>query len=168
MPSRRCTPLLALTLLGLAGCRDIDRFDTSSDGAYCGKIIESTFTRRGFDDLPALRLTLDIAQITVAPGTLTSNDVNGDCTPLAQFEQAPLMVTPELFADPLSLLEFGASRDYNFIAWVDSTCRGRTLAVVSLMHDENVEVRLLRPGSVDRPDSNEFGVFQLTRDCTSF
>jgi hypothetical protein len=78
------------------------------------------------------------------------------------------VVTTELFADPLSLLEFGAAREYNFLSWVDSPCLGRALAVVSLMHDDSVEVRLLRPGTVDEPDSTEFGVFQLTRDCSAF
>jgi hypothetical protein len=168
MPAHTRRALAASALVLLAGCRDLDRFDTGPDGAYCGGIVQSPFTRKGFDELPALRLTLDVNQLTVAPGTMTSNDVAGPCTPLAQFDQAPLIVTQELYADPLSLLEFGAAREYNFIAWVDSTCLGRTLAVVSLMHDDSIEVRLLRPGAPDRPDSSEFGVFQLTRDCTSF
>jgi hypothetical protein len=164
-------PFAFTALLVLGGCRDLDRFDTGTDGAYCGTIVESDFTRKGFDTLPMLRLTLDIDQLTVAPGTLSSNDPTGLCSPLAQFEQAPLLVTSELYADPLSLLEFGTSREYNFISWVDSTCLGRTMAIVSLMHDDNVEVRLLRPGSpasTSGPDSNEFGVWQLQRDCTTF
>jgi hypothetical protein len=155
-------------LLATSGCRDLDRFDTGDDGGYCGGIVQSAFTRKGFDSLPTLRLTLDVDQLTVAPGSLSSNDVNGPCSPLPQFDQAPLQVTQELFADPLSLLEFGPAREYNFIAWVDSTCQGRTLAVVSLMTDDNVEVRLLRPGTLARADSNEFGVFQLQKDCSTF
>jgi hypothetical protein len=155
-------------LAASSACRDLDRFDTSADGAYCGGIVQSAFTRKGFDSLPTLRLTLDVNQLTVAPGSLSSNDVNGPCSPLPQFDQAPLQVTQELYADPLSLLEFGAAREYNFLSWVDSTCRGRSLAIISLMSDDNIEVRLLRPGTLDLPDSNEFGVFQLQRDCSAF
>jgi len=161
-------PLL-LALLALVACKDLDRFDSSDGGAYCGDIVSSDFTRKGFDTLPHLRLTLDIDQLTTAPGTLSSDDAaTGPCAPEPQFADAPLVVTTELFADPLSLLEFGASREHNFIAWVDSTCRGRALAVVSLMHDGSVEVRLLRPGAVTEPDSTEFGVFQLQRETCTF
>lgn len=166
--SLRCITGALAALLAASACRDLDNFDTGPDGAYCGDIVQSAFTRKGFDSLPSLRLTLDANQLTVAPGTLSSNDVNGPCSPSPQFDQAPLQVTQELFADPLSLLEFGAAREYNFIAWVDSTCQGRTLAVVSLMTDHNVEVRLLRPGTLAEPNSNEFGVFQLQRDCSTF
>ena len=31
-----------------AGCRDLERFDTGASGAYCGRIIDSDFTRAGF------------------------------------------------------------------------------------------------------------------------
>lgn len=168
MPQLRTLGGALLALAATSACRDLDRFDTGPDGAYCGAIVQSAFTRKGFGSLPTLRLTLDVDQLTVAPGTLSSNDVTGPCSPLPQFEQAPLQVTQELYADPLSLLEFGAAREYNFLTWVDSTCQGRTLAVVSLMSDDNVEVRLLRPGTPDNPDSNEFGVFQLQRDCSTF
>jgi hypothetical protein len=168
MPLLRTLSSALAALVATSACRDLDRFDTSVDGAYCGGIVQSAFTRKGFDSLPTLRLTLDVNQLTVAPGSLSSNDVNGLCSPLPQFDEAPLQVTQELYADPLSLLEFGAAREYNFLTWVDSTCLGRTLAVVSLMSDDNVEVRLLRPGSPENPDSNEFGVFQLRRDCSAF
>lgn len=168
MPRLRTLCGALCALVAASACKDLDRFDTRSDGDYCGAIVQSAFTRKGFDSLPTLRLSLDIDQLTVAPGSLSSNDVNGPCSPLPLFDQAPLQVTQELFADPLSLLEFGAAREYNFIAWVDSTCQGRTLAVVSLMSDDNVEVRLLRPGTLAEPDSNEFGVFQLQKDCSRF
>jgi hypothetical protein len=73
-----------------------------------------------------------------------------------------------LFSDPLSQLEFGSTRDHNFMAWVDSTCQGSALAVVSLMHTGQVEVRLLRRGTGLPGDTSpdQFGVFQLERtDC---
>lgn len=150
------------------GCRSLDRFDTGDDGAYCGDIIDSDFTRRGFEPGVGMRVTLDIEALHTAPGTLSTNDVAGACSPLPTFDAAPLRITPELFADPLSLLSFGSTRDHNFMAWVDSTCQGSALAVVSLMHTGDVEVRLLRPGAGAEPLApGDFGVFQLQRtDCT--
>ncbi len=160
----------ALAGLALASCRDFERFDTGDTGAYCGSIIDSDFTRSGFAPGLGLRLTLDVDALAVAPGTLTTNDAAapGPCSPLPEFDHAPLHVTPELFADPLSQLEFGAMRDHNFVAWVDSTCQGSALAVVSLMHGGQVEVRLLRHGTGVAGDTSpdQFGVFQLERtDC---
>jgi hypothetical protein len=163
-------PLVALsTLLGL-GCRDLERFDTGDSGAYCGSIIDSDFTRSGFAPGLGMRLTLDIDALEIAPGTLTTNDATppGPCSPLPEFDQAPLRVTPQLFADPLSQLEFGATRYYNFMAWVDSTCQQSALAVVSLMHTGQVEVRLLRRGTglPGEASADQFGVFLLERtDC---
>lgn len=156
--------------LALVGCRDLGRFDTGDTGAYCGSIIDSDFTRSGFAAGLGLRLTLDVDALAVAPGTLTTNDAAapGPCSPLPEFDRAPLHVTPELFADPLSQLEFGSTRDHNFVAWVDSTCQGSALAVVSLMHTGQVEVRLLRHGTGVMGDTSpdQFGVFQLDRiDC---
>jgi hypothetical protein len=157
-------PQLALlgTLAATLGCRDLDRFDTGESGAYCGSIIDGAFTRRGFDEGLGLRLTIDIDALQRSPGTLGTDDrETGPCAPQALFEAAPLRVTPELFADPLSLLEF-------FIAWVESSCQGSALAVVSLMQAGDAEVRLLRSGTpvgaADTP--GDFGVFQLRRtDC---
>ena len=164
LPASRRALLVGL-LIALPACRDLGRFDTGDSGAYCGQIIDSAFTRRGFDPGLGMRLTLDIDALQQAPGTLTTNDAA--CDPAPMFDHAPLQVTPELFADPLSLLEFGATRDANFLAWVDSTCRGSALAVVSLMHTGDVEVRLLRRGEPStEPTPGDFGVFQLRRtDC---
>lgn len=161
--------MLAVAIGGL-GCRDLERFDTGDTGAYCGYIIDSDFTRSGFVGGLGLRLTLDIDALATAPGTLTTNDAAppGGCSPLPEFDHAPLRITPELFADPLSQLEFGATRDHNFMAWVDSTCHGSALAVVSLMHTGQVEVRLLRrsTGLLGDTSPDQFGVFQLERtDC---
>ena len=161
--------VIVLPLLAL-GCRDLDRFDTGETGAYCGSIIDSDFTRAGFAAGLGLRVTLDMDALDVAPGTLTTNDAAppGPCSPLPEFDHAPLRVTPELFADPLSQLEFGPTRHHNFMAWVDSSCQSSALAVVSLMHTGQVEVRLLRRGTgiEGEPSPDQFGVFLLERtDC---
>ena len=101
--------------------------------------------------------------------TGSSSAESGRCAPLPQFDHAPFQVTPQLFSDPLSLLEFGATRDHNFVAWVDSTCQGSALAVVSLMHTGDVEVRLLRRGEqAETPGLGDFGVFQLQRNRCEF
>jgi hypothetical protein len=153
------------------GCRDLERFDTGDTGAYCGSIVDSDFTRSGFQPGLGLRLTLDIDALNVAPGSLSTNDAAlGPCSPVPEFDQAPLRVTPQLFADPLSQLNFGSTREYNMLAWVDSACQGSALAVVSLMHTGEVEVRLLRRGNAaDIEAPGEFGVFQLQRsDCDEF
>jgi hypothetical protein len=174
MTEARVAPTaLALAALAAAaglGCRDLERFDTGDGGAYCGSIIDSNFTRAGFEPGLRLRLTLDIDALATAPGTLSTDDSAppGPCAPLPQFDHTPLLITPELFADPLSQLEFGSTRDHNFMAWVDSTCQPSALAVVSLMHTGDVEVRLLRrgPGALGEPGGEQFGVFQLERtDC---
>ncbi|MEY2929499.1 MAG: hypothetical protein RL033_248 [Pseudomonadota bacterium] len=167
-----------LCVLAALGCRDLDRFDTGESGAYCGKIVDGAFTRSGFNAGLGMRLTLDIDALQSAPGTLSTDDrETGPCAPQALLEGAPLRVTPALFADPLSLLEFGATRDHNFVAWVESACQGSMLAVVSLMHTGDTEVRLLRPGTPSGADTSgtdtlrtdtpgNFGVFQLRRtDC---
>jgi hypothetical protein len=153
--------------LALAGCRSLDRFDTGDDGAFCGNIIDSSFTRRGFEPGLTMRLTLDIDALHDEPGRLSTNDAEGLCAPDPSFADAKLHVTPELFADPLSLLEFGSTRDHNFVAWVDSTCQGSALAVISLMRTGDVEVRLLRRGLTANDETpGDFSVFQLERtDC---
>ncbi len=167
--ARRALRALAFSVLGLtlAGCRSLDRFDTGDDGAFCGSIIDSSFTRRGFEPGLAMRLTLDVDALHDNPGTLSTNDAEGLCAPLPSFDRARMHVTPELFADPLSLLEFGSTRDHNFVAWVDSTCQGSALAVISLMHTGAVEVRLLRRGLTANDETpGDFAVFQLERtDC---
>ena len=169
LPFPRLAVRAAMVWLGLSaalGCRDLDRFDTGENGAYCGQIIDGDFTRRGFPAGLGMRVTLDIPALQVAPGTLTTDDAEtGYCAPQPLFDHTPFQVTPELFSDPLSLLEFGFTRDHNFIAWVDSTCQGSALAVVSLMHTGDVEVRLLRRGEqAETPGPGDFGVFQLQRN----
>jgi len=173
VPSPRLAARAALLWLGLSaalGCRDLDRFDTGDTDAYCGQIIDGDFTRSGFNPGLGMRVTLDIPALQVAPGTLATDDAeSGRCAPLPQFDHAPFQVTPQLFSDPLSLLEFGATRDHNFVAWVDSTCQGSALAVVSLMHTGDVEVRLLRRGEqAETPGLGDFGVFQLQRNRCEF
>jgi hypothetical protein len=122
-----------------------------------------------------LRLGLDMDALiqrgdnVAIVGHLASDDAErGLCMPVALFEGAPLRTLPKLDNDALSLLEFGEGRDYNFFAWVDSSCQGTMLSVVSLMRNDDVEVRLFKPRALPAQDADPaeqpgFGLFHLTR-----
>jgi hypothetical protein len=162
---------LTATLLFAVGCHDLDRFDTGNDEAYCGSIVSGGPFREGFPANLRLRATIDTSNLTTLPGTLTTDDQSCSATPL--LHAAPMRATEQLLHDPLSTFDFGTGRDHNFFAWVDSSCQGPMLAVVSLMKNNDVEVRLMKPptppatGTGD-PDPAWFGVFQLARhhgDC---
>ncbi|MFZ5897282.1 MAG: hypothetical protein ACOY0T_39855 [Myxococcota bacterium] len=165
-----------------AGCSSLDRFDTKGTEAYCGSLVAAPPFEAGFvpeSSRPSLSLalTLDATALTArgeasaVVGRLSSDDAQrGLCAAdgLALFNGAPLRTMPELDRDPLSSLEFGSGRDYNFFAWVDSTCQGTLLALLSLMRNDDVELRLLKPkplppagaGPAEQPG---FGLFYLAR-----
>jgi hypothetical protein len=183
--SSRATPL-AFALFGLlAGCSSLDRFDTKGSSAYCGGLV----ARPPFADglLPSghppsliLRLNLDVGALTsrgaepVVVGKLSTDDAaSGLCSnaenPGALFTEAPLRTIPTLDHDLLSMLEFPTGRDYNFFGWVDSSCQGTMLAVTSLMRNDDVELRVLKPapqpGAGAGPEETPgFGMFYLHRD----
>lgn len=168
----RCLLLLLPSLLLPLGCRDLDRFDTNGSSAYCGASSGTPFTEgltpNGSQRL-TMRLKLDTSQLTTYPGAITTGDASdGLCAPAPLFQDAPLRAIPALLHDALSNLEFGTGRDYNFFAWVDSTCQGTQLAVVSLMQNDDVELRLFKPapGAVNEGGAAVaagFGVFALDR-----
>jgi hypothetical protein len=147
------------------GCHDLERFDTGSDSAYCGSIVDASFVRQGFAQHTRMELRLDVDRLRTFPGRISTDDsTDGVCAPEATFERSILRIPQPLHGDPLSLLAFGESREANLLAWVESTCDGSYLAVVSLMKSDDVEVRLMR-GQADA-EGNEvgpFGVFHLTR-----
>jgi hypothetical protein len=163
--------ILSGALLSSA-CRDLGRFDTRPGEAYCGSMVSARFVRGGLlprNEGPSLnmRLTLDTARLDTIPGTISTDDqVRGFCAPLPLFQDAPLRAIEQVASDDLSLLEFGAGRDLNFLAWLDSSCTQTMLAVVSLMKDDSVEIRLLKPApqrqGVDAANAQPgFGIFRL-------
>ena len=101
--------------------------------------------------------------------TLTSNDAgHGICGDSPLFDEAPLRAIPELLHDALSQLEFGQGHEHDLLAWVDSTCKGTMLVVVSLLSNGAVEVRLFKPAPdlppmTDQADLAGFGLFYLQR-----
>src|SRR5690349_10458960 len=103
---RSSVKLLLCVLLGATACRNLERFDTKDEAAYCGDLVSGPAFHDGFVATGAepptirLKLTLDTGQLssfsenkTALPGTLTSNDgerglCSGDGQPL--FQSAPL------------------------------------------------------------------------------
>jgi hypothetical protein len=152
-----CTPTLA--------CSRLDRFDNSDGSAYCGNVISAEFVREGFSTLPRMQLRLAMDSLDRFPGRLTSDDdKDGPCRPRATFDDARLRVSQKLQADPLSQLEFGEQRELNLLGWVDSSCDGTYLAVVSLLRDDGVELRLMRSlVNEKQEEAGPFGVFKLSR-----
>lgn len=152
-------------------CRDLERFDTAEGESYCGSL-GAAFIQEALipdDAQPNLRmrLDLDVDNLTTTPGILWTDDsAAGLCAPAALFDGRPLRAIDPLFHDALSFVEFGDGREHNLFAWVDSTCEvGTMLAVVSLMKNDDVEIRLLKPGvATAEPVARQgFGLFVLRR-----
>ena len=171
--------LLTLAWMALAACRDLDRFDTDDNEAYCGRMVGAPFAHTGFlpDHQPPmlqLRLRLDTDALGSIPGTLSTDDADtGLCSPDPLLDETPMRAIQEAFHDPLSTLEFGDGREHNFFVWVDSSCQGTLIGVISLMKSDDVEIRLLKPASEPLPDAGPaerpgFAFFRLRRrngDC---
>lgn len=136
--------VLGCSALGAAGCKDISRFSTAPGELYCGTIVGASFVRRGFAEGVGIRMTFDADHLSDAPGKLSTSD--------GLLTDTPMRPLPELSQDPLSTFNFGEGRDRNFLYAVDPVdpAKGPTVSViVSLLHDGDAEVRLIRgaPGS---------------------
>jgi len=157
-----------------SSCRDLDGFDSKPGQAYCGSIGLGVF-QDGFekDNVPStlqLGLTLDMSKLNTFPGQLNSNDPQGMCgtpdAPQVLFLNATVRAIPEVDNDVLSALSFGEGHEHDFFAWVDSTCQGTMLAVVSLMKNNQVELRLFKPARMPAPRASAaerpgFALFHL-------
>ena len=142
-------------------CSSIDGFTSKPNEGYCGQIGLALF-HEGFvkEDSPSdlkVALTLDTSRLPTEPGFLSSTDEQGICgtpeAPQVLFANAPLRAIPVLQHDVLSALTFGEGHDHDFFAWVDSTCQGTMLAVVSLMKNNYVELRLFKPARLAGPEA---------------
>jgi hypothetical protein len=167
------------------GCQDLDRFDTAEGEVYCGALVDSEFAHEGFvPNTPPveqledpegqiwMEMTFDSTRLSTSPGKISTTDAeHGICAPLPLFDDVSIRMMSEAFHDPISQLEFGSGRDYNALTWLDTTCAGTVVGVLSLMKDDRVEVRLLKPRSapdaateaVDRPG---FALFVLRKRRT--
>jgi len=157
---------LSCLLIALsAACSDVSRFDTGKDDAYCGTVVNATFVREGFTRLIQAELRIHTSALNTEPGKLTSHRDDTPCDGKPLFDGAPLLPPIKLESDALSQLQFGDDRELNWMSWVQSSCAETYLAVVSLMHDNSVELRLLRSPSVPTdPETGALGVFTLERN----
>jgi hypothetical protein len=132
--------ILLVSSLAGAGCKDVSRFSTAPGESYCGELVSASFVMRGFSNVPLrMRMKFDANHIADAPGTLSTDD--------GLLTNTPMRPVPELLNDPLSTFNFGEGRDKNLLFAVDPTepTRGPTImAIVSLMHGGDAEVRLVR------------------------
>lgn len=123
----------------LGGCQSQRDFDLGTDESYCGYLSSAGFLTRGWDrDTVRMELHGYTSRQAACPaGTLTTDDgtLEGSVSELRPIEV--------LAHDPLSQLQFGDGRVENEMYFIRSTRRQDLLAVVSLMHDGSVEVRLL-------------------------
>ena len=169
----RAAALLA-SLLALS-CHDLESFDTKDGQAYCGSVgladFQDGFVPTGEEPDLALALTLDTSKLTSEPGSLRSNNT---ATSLCQnprqalFQDAPLRAIPAVDRDVLSALSFGEGHEHDFFVWVDSSCQGTLLGVVSLLKNDQVELRLFKPARLTTPDAPAglragFAVFHMTK-----
>jgi hypothetical protein len=176
--------LLLGGVLTLTSCRDLERFDTKGNAAYCGDLVSGPTFHDGFVatgvEPPSIRvkLTLDTSQLnsfsenkTALLGTLTSDDATrGLCSDGGQplFASAPLRGIPQVYHDSISALTFGEGHDEDVFAWVDSTCQGTMLSVVSLLRSGGVELRLFKPAPLPPLDAGPeqrpgFALFSLKK-----
>jgi hypothetical protein len=116
-----------------------------------------------------LKLTLDTASWAISPRPAAPGPARfgrttrrpGLCAGGKQplFQSSPLRAIQEVNHDALSTLSFGEGHDDDFFfAWVDSTCQGTMLALVSLLRSGDVEVRLFKPAPFPPPDAGRKSV----------
>jgi len=135
MTSRSSLLLTSLgALLLTLSCRNLDRFDTRGDAAFCGDLVSGPSFHDGFipTGQPAvlrMKLTLDTSQISsfgenkgAVPGHLTSNDIHtGLCSASGQalFESSPVRAIPQVDHDAISTMTFGEGHEEDFFGWTD-------------------------------------------------
>ncbi len=152
---RKLGSLIPLCAASALGCTSLDGFNSKPGEAYCGPIglagvgFHEGFVKEGAPSDLDLALTMDTGKLSSVPGFLNSKDLQGICgtteAPQVLFLNAPVRAIPEVDHDVLSALTFGEGHDHDFFAWVDSTCMGTMVAVVSLMKNNYIELRLFKP-----------------------
>jgi hypothetical protein len=159
--TRLAAALLTIAAGALAvSCIDLDSFDTDPGECYSGKIVAADFVRQGFDEEVALSLTIDAGALADGRG-----DAGRVWTDDGLFDGAAVAQMSQLVNDSLSELQFPGGRIRNYLAHATATDGGPAMVVVSLMENERVEVRVMRPPVADVPEMTPlFGIFQLTRN----
>lgn len=161
-----CAGALAWAVGVFVGCEPNGGFEPPPPEGLCGAIVANPAIRDGFPEALEVNLRLRLDTLDSLPATLRSleDPLLGPCAPRPLFEDAPIRVNRALSADSLSGLEFGPQRLINIVGSVQPSCGPAMLAVVSLMANDNVELRLLSPRE-NQPLG--FGLFVLARDGCS-
>ena len=168
--------LVSGALLCILGCRSVERFDTGPGGAYCGVLIGEDFASEGLmpdgSTTPLkLSLALDTHNLTRIPGILTSSDDQGGlCLGQRLFNKASVRTIQPALHDVVASVQLTPDHDQDIFAWIDSSCQGTFVSIVSLIDDGTVELRLFNPKpeplvDAGAPANNRpgFGVFSLRR-----
>jgi hypothetical protein len=163
---QRCrSTILAMALLVVAAaCSDEDAFTTSPGECFRGGIIGADFVRTGFDAEVRALLTVDVRNLTNAigeAGRLWTTD--------RLFEAAPVNQMRQVSNDTISLFQFPGGRIRNYLAHARAADGTPATIVISLMENDSVELRIIRPPSGDSSGPPAlFGVFRLALDeqCT--
>jgi hypothetical protein len=173
--SRRSAGAISLLGAALLGCHNLDSFDSKPGESYYGTVgspdFQSGFIQEGSPPSLELALRLDTSKLSSEPGMLRSREGQtssalGLCGEQQLFANVALRAIPEVERDSLSALTFGEGHDHDFFAWVDSTCEGTMLSIVSLLKNDQVELRLFKPARRPAPDTPSsarpgFAVFHL-------
>lgn len=177
---------LLAALIG-SSCRSVDRFDTHDDEAYCGRLLGQDDLSLGFEaaswtgsgeqatiTIEALR-TAQLFDQNGKVALLTTHDANyGPCSAELQplFARAPIRTIGKAQGDRLANLQISEDHEGDYVTFVDSSCSGSMVAILSLIQDGTLELRLLRPAPAKDLDASvpatpdntpRFGLFQLTK-----
>jgi len=155
--------LVAIGAVGASGCDDVSEYTTGPDERYCGSVVPGPFVRQGFGPGVRMRMSFDASRLGSEPGVIS--------TDYGTFGEAPLRAIPQLQNDPLSTLQFGEGRSRNLLLGLLPADGQTAVAVVSLMENGDVEVRILRgappPTGVSAVPVHEagslFAVFKLSK-----
>lgn len=152
-------PVLGVALVG-AGCSDLDRYATRQDEVWRGRVVESRYVRRGFEGGPTLELApLDLSNTTSAPGRISTSD--------GTFVDAALLPIAPAAYDALGEIDLGGGRVRSFPFFVEVTAGPHAgelaLAVLSLLEDDTLELRIVRGTGADPEGDDLYGLFPLTR-----
>jgi hypothetical protein len=158
-PPRLAYVGLAALGASLLACERLDRYGTGA-GSLEGTVEAADLVRAGF--APGVRacLELDTAKLQSEPGFVSTSD--------GRFARTPLRPIPPLASDALSNLSFadGQVRNLLFALRESGAAPRDTLAVVSLLDDKRVELRVLdgAPGAAGAEPL--YGIFPLERKAT--
>lgn len=164
-------------LIGCAGvvlgCTSVGDYSTDTGECYEGGIVAADYLRsNAFAEDVKLTLTLEADRLGRCDIGSSADDAGPDiCREGARisthdspptFQNALVRPYKQLSHDALSLLQFPGGRVRNYLAYASPELGPPAMVVISLMENDEVEVRILRaPGETEAPAL--FGVFRLVR-----